>query len=130
LAASNTTLFFQDWILFLGIEANEIRFTPNFSTHELPLYLGLIVPQAWTLGVELSFYLIAPFLLARRKALLAFPILSLGVRIVLHIIELGRDDSWVYRFYPAELSFFILGAISHQFLLPTYEKIIPKKTLA
>lgn len=92
LIASNAALFFQDWMLFLGIGANQIRFTPTFSTHELPLYLGLIVPQAWTLGVEISFYLIAPFLLVRRNALLAFLILSIGVRIVLYIIGLGRDD--------------------------------------
>ena len=42
---------------------------------------------------------------------------------------MGRVDPWAYRFFPAELSFFILGALSHQFLLPTYQKVIPNKLL-
>jgi len=114
-------------MLFLAIEAKKLVFTQNFSKSDLPLYPGLIIPQAWTLGLEISFYLIAPFILARKKILFLLLIFSFAIRIILHQIGLGREDPWVYRFFPAELAFFILGALSQQFLMPLYKRIIPKR---
>ncbi len=127
LILSNATLFFQDWTLFLAIEANKIIFTPNFSKSDIPLYSGLIIPQAWTLGLEISFYLIAPFILSRKKILFLLLIFSFVVRIILHQIGLGQEDPWVYRFFPSELAFFILGALSQQILMPLYKRLIPKR---
>jgi peptidoglycan/LPS O-acetylase OafA/YrhL len=125
---SNITLFFQDWMLFLAIEAKKLVFTPNFSKSDLPLYSGLIIPQAWTLGLEVSFYLIAPFILTRKKILFLLLMLSFALRIFLYQIGLGREDPWVYRFFPTELVFFILGALSQQVLMPLYKHIIPKQS--
>ncbi len=93
----------------------KLVFTPNFSKSDLPLYPGLIIPQAWTLGLEVSFYLIAPFILTRKKILFLLLMLSFALRIFLYQIGLGREDPWVYRFFPTELVFFILGALSQGF---------------
>jgi peptidoglycan/LPS O-acetylase OafA/YrhL len=66
LVTSNLLIVGQDWVMFSGIRQGHLVFTGESLNLEPPLYQGLIVPQAWTLGVELSFYLIAPFVLPRR----------------------------------------------------------------
>jgi peptidoglycan/LPS O-acetylase OafA/YrhL len=53
----------------------------------------VIVP-AWTLGVELSFYLKAPFVLARRRLLLLLLAGSVVLRLWLIGIGVGLSDPW------------------------------------
>ena len=122
LIVSNLTLFFQDWVLFSGVEENKLVFATNFFNSEVALYQGLLVQQAWTLGVELTFYLLAPFILFRKKILIALLLSSLLLRVYLISIGLGAKDPWTYRFFPTELALFLLGALAHQVLLPIYQK--------
>ena len=122
LIVSNLTLFFQDWVMFSGVDENKLVFTTNFSNSEVLLHRGLLVPQAWTLGVELTFYLLAPFILFRKKILIALLTSSLLLRVYLISIGLGTEDPWIYRFFPSELALFLLGALAHQVLLPIYQK--------
>lgn len=123
LAFSNIIIVFQDLVMFSGVKNNQLVFVSNFWDSEIVLYQGLLVPQAWSLGVELAFYLLAPFLLTKKKILLLFFLLSLVVRFYLFNIGLGGKDPWTYRFFPAELAVFLLGALSHQFFYPYYKKI-------
>ncbi len=129
LLLSNSTLFLQDWVMFSGIENNQLVFSTNVFKGNIALYKGLLVPQAWTLGVELSFYLIAPFILPRRKILFALLFLSIMLRIYLIYIGIGRQDPWTYRFFPTELTLFLLGALSHQVILPFYRKLFSKHNI-
>lgn len=122
LIVSNITLFFQDWVMFSGVENNRLVFATNFSNSEVVLYQGLLVPQAWTLGVELTFYLLAPFILFRKRILIVLLVSSLLLRVYLISIGLGTQDPWTYRFFPTELALFLLGALAHQILLPIYQK--------
>jgi peptidoglycan/LPS O-acetylase OafA/YrhL len=123
LTGANLTLFAQDWVHFMSVEGGKLALSSNFYDSEVPLYRGLIVPQAWTIGVELSFYLVAPFVLRSRKLLVSVLLLSLGVRVFLMALGLGRHDPWSYRFFPAELMLFLLGSLAHQVLLPRYRTI-------
>jgi len=70
-----------------------------------------LVPQAWSLSIELCFYLLAPFMVRRSATALAFMIsASLLLRFVL-VYWLGwQDDPWSYRFFPSELALFLCGA--------------------
>ncbi|WP_157696356.1 acyltransferase family protein [Pseudomonas asplenii] len=124
LAISNITIFFQDWVLFLGIKDGSLGFASQFNKDGLNLYQGLLLPQAWTLGVELSFYLIAPFILPRKKILIAILLSSLALRYYIVSIGLGFKDPWTYRFFPTELALFLMGALSHQILMPLYKRKI------
>ncbi|CAB3628311.1 acyltransferase family protein [Achromobacter aegrifaciens] len=121
LVLSNIFIMGQDWLMFFGIEHSALKFTGNFAHSEVPLYEGLLVPQAWTLGVEMSFYLVAPFILHSPRRLLALLAASLALRGVLIATGIGLGDPWTYRFFPTELALFLLGSLSHQVLLPRYK---------
>ncbi|WP_447991614.1 acyltransferase family protein [Achromobacter spanius] len=121
LVVSNLFIFGQDWLMFFGIQDSALAFTGSFARSEVPLYQGLLVPQAWTLGVEMSFYLVAPFVLGSPRRLLALLAASLALRGVLIATGIGSSDPWTYRFFPTELALFLIGSLSHQVLLPLFK---------
>ncbi|MCH7535405.1 MAG: hypothetical protein IH948_06610, partial [Bacteroidetes bacterium] len=55
LVFTNVALFFQDVVMFLGIDPNSgaLIFTSDFSTSQPAVHRFLMVPQSWTLGIEL-----------------------------------------------------------------------------
>lgn len=80
----------------------------------VPSLSGLqLVPPAWSLGVEGFFYLLAPWLVVRPRALVAAAVVSLLWQFVVHGAApwLGRwSDALGYRVFPAALLYFALGA--------------------
>jgi len=121
---ANAALFFQDILLFLGITGGgDIVFAPSFDSTPNPLHLSLIVPQSWSLALELSFYLIAPFVLKKKWILLSTLGMSLLLRLALVTIGIGAEDPWTYRFFPVEIGTFLVGASIHQFVAPRLVKI-------
>jgi peptidoglycan/LPS O-acetylase OafA/YrhL len=111
---SNVTIFFQDAVLFLSQDAGEtFSFTPNFWNSRYPLYHYLIIPQAWTIGIELVFYLCVPFLVKlKTKKLVGVVLLSLSARIFCYEVVGWSGDPWVYRFFPFEIALFGTGMLS------------------
>jgi peptidoglycan/LPS O-acetylase OafA/YrhL len=86
-------------------------------------WLGIYYPlyQAWTIGLELFFYLIAPFILRVKNKLLYYSVIffaSFTLRLYLYFNG-HFNDPWDYRFFPTELGLFMAGALAY--LL--YEKI-------
>jgi peptidoglycan/LPS O-acetylase OafA/YrhL len=126
---TNIFIFGQDVVMFLGIHANNgnLFFTSNFWKTSPGLYTFLFIPQAWTLGVELAFYLVAPFLVRRRPLLIiSLIILSLALRLyIFNYLDL-RYDPWTYRFFPTEIMFFLFGYLSFRMLLRVQKSKIPK----
>jgi peptidoglycan/LPS O-acetylase OafA/YrhL len=107
----------QDVVMFLGIDSSSgsLFFTSNFWNTSPPLHSFLFVPQAWSLGIELTFYLIAPFLLkAGVKRVFIIIILSFCLRLYLYYQQGLQNDPWTYRFFPTEIIFFLLGYMSYQ----------------
>lgn len=115
---SNLVIFGQDWILFSGVRSGELSFMSQFRESEVQLWKGLLVPQAWTLGVELSFYLIAPWILTRVRWIFLLMVVSISLRLCFFYFGFGMKDPWSYRFFPTELAVFLLGALLHQFAYP------------
>ena len=121
LAATNLLLFGQDVVMFLGVSPHtgSLYFTKAFFDEPLPAYRFLYVPQAWSLGIELLFYVLAPLIVRRPWWVAAGLIVaSTGVRVVTYKL-LGHNDPWTYRFFPSELAFFMLGSLVYR----TYEAI-------
>ena len=69
------------------------------------------LPQGWSIGLELWFYLLAPFLLRDHKSVLGALIVSAIFFIAARRIEWG--GVWIYRFFPSVAFFFFLGAASY-----------------
>ena len=123
---SNASLVGQDWIMFSAVKGHSLIFTTDFWKSDVVLFPGLLVMPAWTLGVELSFYAVAPFILPRRKVIYILLTASVLLRGYLVLIGIGLKDPWTYRFFPNEIALFLLGALAHQILLPAYLKHMGK----
>jgi peptidoglycan/LPS O-acetylase OafA/YrhL len=74
----------------------------------------VIVVQAWTLGLELTFYLLAPFLVRLRTGwLVAIALASFLARAIVY--SLGPViHVWTNSFFPFELAFFLGGMIAYR----------------
>lgn len=115
LALTNLTVVGQDLLLFAGLDpvGHGLYFTPDFHREPLPAWQFMFVPQAWTVGLELTFYAIAPLLVRRRLGLVLLLIAaSLGLRVFLMSHYLVRNDPWTYRFFPTELALFLSGTVA------------------
>ena len=112
---SNLFILGQDAFMFLQIApGGGVSFQPHMNSAVHPAYFLLVVPQAWTLSLEMMFYAMAPFVLTRSKrVLLALLTLSVGTRLML--IPFGlRGEPWSYRFFPSELALFLTGAMAYR----------------
>lgn len=116
LVISNIFIFGQDLIMFTAFRNGNLIFPDNFQYSDLPIYKGLLVPQAWTLCLELTFYLLSPLILHRLKFVILGFVLSFTIKCALLLSPIGDIDPWSYRFFPAELFLFLGGAISQQLL--------------
>jgi len=113
LVFTNATMMFQDVAMFLGVHDGRVHFVKNFLDSSPVVFRYLLIPQAWTLGIEITFYLLAPILFFRKyKYIYVFFVMSLLIRI--YLLQHGKfDDPWSYRFFPNELALFMLGAIAY-----------------
>jgi peptidoglycan/LPS O-acetylase OafA/YrhL len=76
----------------------------------------LLLPQAWTLAVEVVFYLSAPFVIRHRLLLGAIGIVSLALPYATDAA--GVPAPWGYRFFPFHIGLFACGALVHQLVKP------------
>jgi peptidoglycan/LPS O-acetylase OafA/YrhL len=114
---ANIAILGQDWLHFLKL---------SFADHSLHFadyrwwedgggWKLLTIRQAWSLGIEVSFYLVAPWLLTRGWKTVAYAAAaSLLLRIVLFQSGFNQDP-WLIRFFPTELLFFCVGALACHF---------------
>ncbi|HZE42681.1 MAG TPA: acyltransferase [Steroidobacteraceae bacterium] len=116
LGIAQTTLLGLDVSNFAAIGAHgEVAFTANAWLENFPVWRSLFVPQAWTLSLELYFYLLAPFLVRRGYAVLLWIfIASFSLRVLAAVLLGYRTDPWSYRFFPFELLFFLAGVIAYR----------------
>jgi peptidoglycan/LPS O-acetylase OafA/YrhL len=114
LILANLFLFGQDHTLFLRLGGSGLEWTTQFHISDPGVYDFMLVPQAWSLSLELLFYLMAPFIVRRSAWTIGLiAAVCLGARAGGYIIGL-QDDPWSYRFFPFELSAFLVGALSYR----------------
>ena len=127
----NFTIFGLDLTFFFGLNptTGSLFFTSHFQDFQPPLYDFNFIVQAWTLSLELTFYLIAPFLNKfKNKFLFLIMTLSLGLRLFLYSRGLNHDP-WNYRFFPNELIFFAAGILMYRLYLKIKTKSWNKLSL-
>lgn len=117
---SQFTMVGQDAFMFMGYEPGSGRWflTPDFhalTPAQIPAYRMMMIPQGWSIGVELWFYALAPFLVLRRAGTLVAIIAAALLLRLASGSALGLDgDPWNYRVFPFELGTFLLGVLSYR----------------
>jgi hypothetical protein len=123
---SNIIILTQDWLHFISVVDFSIKLNLNIKN---PLSQWLIVGPAWTLGLEMTFYIIAPFIIKKKLRILIFIFISAFFRLFLIKEGLYKSQPWSYMFFPSELHLFLLGTLSHLVLSGLYIKIFKKNYL-
>ena len=128
---SNLTIIAQDVALFMGLQDGHLYGMVDFTKGVPFVYGFLLIPQAWSLSVELMFYVIAPAFLWLGKAkkvivLSLFIFLSIACKIWL-LLGAFPYDPWAYRFFLSVLYLFLLGSLTHHvydtYLVSLFEKV-------
>jgi len=114
LLLSNILILTQEWSMWLAYQSGAIILVSNSDLYAPHLGSFQAIPQAWSVSLELMFYVIAPFLVRRHwLTLLAIIIASYLLRSA--ATAYGFDGSgFAYRFFPFEIGLFLAGALSHR----------------
>lgn len=111
LVFSNIFIWGQDLALFLGIspETGNMFFSASSFAEEHPMLRYMLIPVSWSVSSELTFYLIAPFILRKKqKIVFVLFMISLLSNIVTNYYGLN-DSNWRFRFFPSILLYFLTG---------------------
>ncbi|MBS0190998.1 MAG: acyltransferase [Phycisphaerales bacterium] len=125
-AATNLTTLGQESTILFAVDTKNGEWVKDWrGPEDVEAYRFLLVPQAWSIGVELMFYFVAPFLVRRKiPIVLGVMMASMAVRLVL--FKYGyKDDPWNYRFFPSELFFFMVGTLAYR----TYKYLEPRNAV-
>jgi len=120
LAFSNLFIVGQDWTFYFGITkgTGHLAWMWNYSAMPGAIISArdyMLTPQAWTLSTELTFYVLAPFLVRKKSLWISTLIVcSLVLRIWLTGIFGEKNLNFYYRFFPTELAFFAAGALAYK----------------
>jgi peptidoglycan/LPS O-acetylase OafA/YrhL len=104
----------QELYLFLFVNDGTLAFTAHYTEVSTPLYALAPIPQAWTLGLEIYFYLLAPFLVRRGPLFIAAMVAaSLALRMLLQVAFGLSGQPWSFRFFPSEFALFMVGSLGY-----------------
>lgn len=112
----NIFLFGQNLIMFMGFGNGPggLKFSKNLVNSTPSLSSFMLVPQAWTLAIEMCFYLIAPFFLRRSfKFVMTAIVIAFSLRFLIFYLGNNREP-WNSRVFPLELGFFLLGNLTYR----------------
>ncbi len=111
----NLTVIGQDLPLWLRADHGALVWQTQFlGTGGDELFHFMLIPAAWSLSLELCFYIIAPFI-ARRPVwqIAGVMALSLAAR-VWAAMQGWVADPASYRFFPFELALFLAGVLAYR----------------
>ena len=106
---SNLTLIGTDWLMFFDTSNGGIQLTSSVVTGDRMRDLLWIAP-AWSLGIEITFYAMAPIICRWRSRFLIAAIIGLcTIRILFNQSEFNFAESpFDARFFPFELPYFLV----------------------
>jgi peptidoglycan/LPS O-acetylase OafA/YrhL len=118
-----------------GTNGWHILWTALFLNGWHPEMINSIIPVGWSIAVEMTFYLLAPFLFARLKNIRQTLLLVLGTVVLMKVLQElllpplatlypGQDyfiRLYFYLWFFAQLPVFIIGIMVYQIFLKTTE---------
>lgn len=121
---SNLFIFMQAVLNFVTFQDGH-AFLIRSKLEPVPGWHYLLVPQAWSIGLELSFYTVSPFFVRRSwKFVAGFALACFALMFVLHQLEnrVGYFGPWGQRFFPAGLIYFLCGILSYKLYEERFKK--------
>jgi peptidoglycan/LPS O-acetylase OafA/YrhL len=112
----NITMLLTDLGSFMHVNLNNgaVYFSTAYSQSAPGANSFLFIPQAWTLGLEIWFYTLVPFIASiKTRCILCIAAASLCIRFILWGM-MYRDMPWSYGFFPSELFFFVMGGACYR----------------
>lgn len=99
------------------MNTGQLYLTPYTLPNAWPCTNYLLNGPAWTLSVEMTFYILAPFLVRKSiKVQAAFLLSSFALRSVLFLsLPPHTSFPWTYTFFPSNLFFFMAGSLGYHF---------------
>lgn len=112
----------QDWNSFLVYDPrlSSLTYSPMVQPGQIPAGNFDFVPQAWSLGSELTFYLLVPFLVGLRwRQFRWFLLFAVGGKLaseyLFHSLQsAGNPQFQINRFFPAIVYLFLMGSVSYR----------------
>ncbi|EPR36125.1 acyltransferase 3 [Alkalidesulfovibrio alkalitolerans DSM 16529] len=114
IAWSNLLLWGDELLFLFALDpaSGTFRFAPGGDV--TGAYVFLLVPQAWSLSMEMSFYLLAPFLVRMRaRTLVAIVLASLALRAGLLFATPGAE-LLARKIFFSEMWLFLLGMLAYE----------------
>jgi peptidoglycan/LPS O-acetylase OafA/YrhL len=127
---SNVFLVGHDWASLFELGGRGIHGVADLKSPDPYLPTLFFIPQAWTLSVEITFYILAPFLVRRRWWIVAVIVAAtfiLRAQLISNGYQLGM---WNNGFFPSEMGMFLLGTLSYKGYAAHKDKLHGPITLA
>ena len=113
IGVSMTMLLGMDTGLWLGFNRIDgaLSLAPDYAQDSTSVVVLSPIPQTWTIGLELTFYLVAPFLVRWSwKIIAAIAAASVLARVASY--GAVANYPWNRSLFPLEVVFFILGVLA------------------
>ena len=121
----NLFILGQEMLFWFRLDDGVLAFDPSgaLPTEKSGVaWQALLVPQSWSLSMELMFYALAPSLVRMRTApLLALAAASIALRFLGKTLPVDYGI-WQARFFPTALFLFLMGVLAQR-LLPLAEGV-------
>ena len=113
----NIILFGQEIVMLLRLDAITGAFQVFWHqdvVHPVDGPVFLVISPSWSLSIEFTFYLLAPFLVRRSARFqLALLLCSVALRAPILWAVPYEGDQWNYLLFPTNLSYFMAGSLGY-----------------
>ena len=125
-ALPNLTLFGQDWLTYIahdGAGPWRISVATNWPVYTLARYS--VIRPCWSVGLEVTFYVLAPYLnRLRTRTLVSLIVVSTAARLLTYQYLYLTFEPGTHRLFPFELAVFVAGMLGFRFYT-TLERDLP-----
>ena len=113
---ANVAIVFLNAVSFLHVDGGSLAWTPAYKLAPFPAFKLLVIPQAWSVDLELMFYAIVPFLVRlKSRYIVALILISFAGRVWFYSWGAPfHRDPWSFRFFPFELALFLTGGLLYR----------------